>query len=254
MTNQTDGIIENEISAVPPSPNPEVPNNPEIRKTKNGRWKNFLLGFFIVEHIVLLILLTLPIIFFFRTYATTDFLALNEKASDFVPEDTNEVSKKYFEKYEGYLVDFVRPENTNPELSFSIEEKDLNSQLSTLKLDRVEKIYIEADDDNTANIWIKSDVIPYPIIARVKIFYNYEAKQFKVDIMSWAIGPLTFPPNILDFVEESINESAWDSLNKVFEKNYIHIKKIETKKGLLNIEARVDDKVKFTETLLNSSN
>ncbi len=235
------------------SPIENIPSPPPLiseSTKKSSRLKNILLTFFLVEHVLILVLLLIPIIFFVRSYASSDFTDLNYKAINFIPSAKDDVIGKYTERYKDYIVEFIKPENTNPVIDIVIEEADLNSFITDLKLDHIKKIYIEPDDQSNLNIWIKPDIIPYPVIVKTNILYNYESKEFKVKFISWAVGPLTFSPDIIRFIEDSINESAWNNIDSTAKSNSLHIIKIETAKGFLHIVFQIDDKVKFTESML----
>jgi len=245
MNDQTKPVPQNSDSVL-------VPRSDQ-KPEKFKRLKKFLLTFFIIEHIVILLILLIPTIFLIRAYAFSDFGKLNENAKNFTPQNKEIVTAKYAQKYQDYLKDFLDPEVENPSFEVGIEQNDINTYLSDINVDQIEKIYLEIHDENTVYIWVKPTQIPYPLMFKVNFLYDYPEEKFEVEILDWQVGPLSFPASILGFVEENLNKDSFASISSITNPYYSHIDKLETSEGNVNVTLRVDDKVAFLKKLFESS-
>lgn len=227
---------------------PTVPDKDEVvvvKKSKKERFKNFLLAFFLVEHLAILLILLIPVFFLVRAYAYSDFGQLNEKATNFVPKNKDEVMNHYSEKYKVYVTDFLENKEEKPQYEFEFAEEDVNTMLSDIKLDQIDRFYITFEDGNVVYLWVKPTEIPYPIMFKSTYEYSYQDKHFQFKILDWQVGPLSFPAKILGFVEDTINKDLWKDISNIFDTYSTHLVDAQTSKGLVKIRIQIDDKEKL---------
>ena len=234
------------------------PKQPEKSETKEvnkagGKFKNFLLAFFIAEHIIIFLILLIPAFFMVRAYAFSDFGKLNEKASNFTPGAKGPIMKSYTDKYINYFTIFMNPEDIRPKFDFEFKEEDINSFFSDLKLEHINKFYLDFDNDNTVNLWVKVTEIPYPLMFKTRFSYNLENTLFELKILDWQIGPLSFPASILSFVEETLNKDAWEKIAKITDEASANIVSMESTDGLFRITVEITDKTAFVERIFSGS-
>jgi hypothetical protein len=233
------------------TPVPETNNIPP-KKTRSEKIKSFFLTFFVIEHLVILFILLIPTFFLIRAYAFSDFGKLNETATGFVPQDKNEVMKTYSEKYENYLGGFIESDTQTLNYKFDFAESDINTMISDINLDEIEKFYFQFGKDNIVYIWAKPKAIPYPLMFKTSYVYDYENKIFQIKILDWQVGMLSFPASILGFAEDTINKDSWTNVSRFFEEYHMHLVSMTTKEGGVDMEVQIDDKFAFLEKVLNS--
>lgn len=154
-------------------------------------WVKFFLGFFILEHIIILFTISTFLFMYIRTYKYSDFAVLNQKAITFTPKSTDMV----FDEIEKDLLD-VLPKSQDDQgwkkFSFKINESQINSFLQNLDLIYIDKIYVMLSGENTVLLWVSLDNFPQPLMLKADYTFD-QVFGFEITTTNIQIGAIPLP-------------------------------------------------------------
>ncbi len=156
---------------------------------KQSRLKNFLFWFFIVEHLVILLLIGSLVFFYVKASAAAPFEEIQSKAAIFQPQPLEKVLSDTTKKYENNL-----PRNKtswkNLESTFSLTEDEASSIISGFA--EGSKIVVILNPDNHVTLWMKFKDFNQPVM--LDGVFTYDSGN-KLHILTRAtqIGSIPIP-------------------------------------------------------------
>lgn len=164
------------------------------------RWIKFFLGFFILEHLIIFLLIFSFLFFYIRAYNYSDFAVLRQKAVSFQAESTDTVLSQ-IEKDLLEALPKSQDEKGWKKFSLKITETQTNSLLQGTNFLYVDKIYVLLEENNTFLLWFTLDKFPFPFMLKASYIFDpvfgvkINATNFQIDILpipiSW-ISPLDY--------------------------------------------------------------
>lgn len=175
-----------------------------VKKSVWDKVKNVLLGIFIVEHLVIVGLAGRVAAQYTNLYPVSEFTELDKRAREFVPMDKDDVLNQFKVQATAQLaLNAVNIAMDKFSGKFTINEKQANSFITDLKLDRVKKIYLSFGAGNVVYLWVQLEELEAPIM--VKVNYTYTpGKELVIEYKNLALGQVPLPAKWLDFTKETI--------------------------------------------------
>ncbi len=221
------------------------------KKPKFWWWngvKNVLLAIFVIEHIVVIALAGRVAAQYTELYPVSEFNALDKRAREFVPEKQDEIFNQFKVQAGAQLaLNVVNIAMDKFEGDFTINEKQVNSLMMDLNVDRVKKKYVGFGENNSVYLWLFFEEIEAPIM--VKATYKYTPGQkLEVNFDYLAFGQIPLPAKWLDQFEDSFKDMPTE-IEKMLVKYEINLVSVTTKDQEITIKAEARNVKRFLENI-----
>jgi hypothetical protein len=223
---------------VPPQRSVLEPPTVSFPKVKQSKFKNFLFWFFVIEHIVIILLVISLSFFYVKTYAFSEFGELDKKARSYAIQPTNDVSDAVFRRFATKLPKSFES-NSPLEISADVTEQEVSSFLSGINLDHVSKAYVRFKDQNQIFIWI----LPAEVNQAFMLHYNFEYKNNKIDLTTRnaQLGPVPVPISWVGFLEESLENTTNNYISNAQDQYELKINNIKTEDERFILDMRFEN-------------
>jgi hypothetical protein len=206
-------------------------------KARQSRIKNFLFWFFVLEHIVIILIILSLAFFYVKTYAFSEFGELDEKARVFATQPAESVSASVFQRFSNQLPKTVS--EAPLDIRADATEQEVSSFLSNLNLDHVAKMYISFKDGNKILVWILPQEVPQAFM--MNLSFEYRNKTINLTTQNVHFGAIPLPVAWVGFIEESLENTVNNYIQSAESEYEISINDVRTEDSNIIIDMHFDD-------------
>jgi hypothetical protein len=211
---------------------PEITPEKPISNKQKWNWKDYLLGFFVVEHISILLFVCAAVFMYVNVYSFSEFATLTQTAQSFVPDSSDTVYDVLKLKLAKTLPTSI-DETAGKRFQLELSEQEINSLMSSFSLSYVTSTYVMFQENNNIYISLLLDDVPQPFLIHATYVFLPD-NGLDITFHNFQLGPVPLPASWLVIVENSLEQSTKNLLVAAPENNKFAIKGMEnTQNGVL---------------------
>jgi len=203
-----------------------------------GRWKNWLISGFVIEHLVLGLLLGIASFKVVQAYSEIGFPELDQQAREYTVGDKDALVKNLVAQALAQAPKLVLNTGQPVSAQFFIGDQDVNHLINADDFEYFDETYFLFQSANTLLLWIGVKDLEQPVMARTAFTYSPES-GLDLTLKNVHLGPVPLPVRWFEFVAKTVEDTVNKSINRVHEQGNYRLTKVWSENGRLWAEVEV---------------